>query len=116
MSLKPINFKQRLLADGIDAEKAVVVAKKIKTRWPKMEPLILKNPETAYKYALFVIGDRWPEAEPVILQNNIFANVYAYYVIGDRWPELEQKYKKTPNSVYYKDYIDYMKHLKKELT
>lgn len=30
MSLKPINFKQRLLADGIDAEKAVVVAKKIK--------------------------------------------------------------------------------------
>lgn len=114
MPLKPIKFKQRIFADGIDAEKAVNVAKKIKTRWPKMEPLILKNPETAYKYALFVIGDRWPEAEPVILQNNTFANIYAYYVIKDRWPELEQKYKKTPKSVFYKDYIELMNHLKKK--
>ena len=114
MPLKPIKFKQRIFANGIDAEKAVYVAKMIKKRWPEMEPLIIKHPETAYQYALFVIRGRWPEAEPVILQNNTFANYYAYYVIRDRWPELEQKYKTHSKSVFYKDYIELMNHLEKK--
>lgn len=113
MPLKPIKTKQRIFADGIDAEKAVKVAMKLKTRWPKMEPLILKHPETAYKYAMYVIKGRWSEAEPVILQNNTFANYYAFHVINDRWPELEQKYKKHPGSDNYKTYVRLMYQLKK---
>ena len=49
MPLKPIKTKQRIFADEITAQKAVDIARKLKTRWPKMEPLILKHPETAFK-------------------------------------------------------------------
>ena len=113
MPLKPIKLKQLIFADEITAQKAVDIARKLKTRWPKMEPLILKHPETAYKYATYVILDRWPEAEPIILQDYNFANYYAYYTLRDRWPELEQRYKEHPNAASYKTYVNLMFNLKK---
>jgi len=109
MPLKPIKTKQRIFADGVDAKKAIKVAMKLKTRWPEMEPLILKHPETAFEYAMFVIKDRWPEAEQVILKDYSFANYYAYYILKHRWPELEQMYKERPNEVSYKNYNNLMK-------
>ena len=113
MPLKPIKTKQRIFADEITAQKAVDIARKLKTRWPKMEPLILKHPETAYKYAIFVINDRWPEAEPVILQDYTIANYYAYNILRNRWPELEQRYKEHPNAASYKTYVNLINQLKK---
>ena len=113
MPLKPIKLKQRIFADEITAQKAVDIARKLKTRWPKMEPLILKHPETAYKYAIFVINDRWPEAEPVILQDYTIANYYAYNILRNRWPELEQRYKEHPNAASYKTYVNLINQLKK---
>lgn len=108
MPLKPIKFKERIKADGITAGKAVKIAKITKTRWPKMEPLILQHPQTAYEYAMMVIKKRWPEAEPVILKNYTFANFYAKYIIKDRWPELEEMYKKHPNPASYMLYVNLM--------
>ena len=113
MPLKPIKIKQRIFADGITADKAVVVAKRAQKRWPEMEPLILKYPESACRYAIFVIKERWPEAEPVILQNNTFANLYAFHVVKGRWPELEQKYSNHPNSADHKEYLKGLQRLLK---
>ena len=90
MPLKPIKTKQRILADGMTAEKAVNVAKMIKTRWPEAEPIILKDPYSAYEYAKEIIKGRWPEAEPTISKNSLAAYYYARDVIKGRWPQGEK--------------------------
>jgi hypothetical protein len=61
----------------------------IKGRWPEAEPTILQDPPSSYYYALNVIKGRWPEAEPGILQKPVDAYLYALNVIKGRWPEAE---------------------------
>ena len=57
---------------------------------PKLEPAIMKDPEWAYEYALYVLERPWPEAEPVIMKDPKYAYLYARDVIRRRWPEAEQ--------------------------
>ena len=59
-------------------------------RWLRGEPIIMRCPMTAAKYALFVIKDEWPEAEPSILSHDSAAYYYAKNVLKRRWPEGER--------------------------
>ena len=61
----------------------------IKGRWPDVESIIMKDPESAYLYARFIIWGRWPEAEPYIMKNPRSACLYACSIIKGRWPEVE---------------------------
>ena len=60
----------------------------INGRWPEAEEYIMKDPDSAYHYALNIVG-RWPAAEPYIMQDPRSAYHYASNVIKGRWPEAE---------------------------
>jgi hypothetical protein len=79
-SLRPINPTPRQAVNFSDIV--------LQGRWPEAEPIIMQDPESAYKYAGDFIG-RWPEAEPFIMRDPIVAYHYALYRIEGRWPEAE---------------------------
>ena len=84
-----------------DAEIAYEYAFMYSKRWPEAEPVIMKDPQWACKYARNVIRGRWPEAEPYIMKSPEDANLYAQYVIGGRWPEAEPYIMKEPETAYW---------------
>jgi len=52
------------------------LAKKNPGLRPKLEPAIMKDPHTAYSYAVWIIDRRWPEAEPAIMKNPYWWGAY----------------------------------------
>ena len=48
----------------------------IKGRWKEAEPVIMQDPEHAYRYATSVIKDRWEEAEPYIMKDKFMSEMY----------------------------------------
>ena len=85
-----------------DPEYALKHAMFVKNKpWPEAEPYIMKNPQCAYYYAKDVLDQRrWPEAEPVIMKHTYLAYRYALDVLGRRWPEAEQYIMKDKISWY----------------
>lgn len=63
--------------------------------------IIKKIPQSAYMYAMHVIGGRWKEAEPYIMESPNSAYWYAMHVIGGRWKEAEPFIKQ---SMWWPDY------------
>jgi hypothetical protein len=53
----------------------------------RLEPIIIKSLQYAYKYARDVIKGRWKEAEPIIIKNSCYAYRYARDVIKGKLPE-----------------------------
>jgi len=76
MPLKPIKFNDRIKAKEMTPYRAVSIAQRMKSRWPKMEHIILKEPQSAFHYAMWVIKDRWPEAEDVIKKDDSLWRLY----------------------------------------
>ena len=90
-------------------------------RWREAEPIIMKDPEWAFRYTVYVInndsnlGIRWLEAEPYIAKHQRWASRYAIEVLnksdnlGIRWPLAEPVIKTDPENAYYyaKNVIDY---------
>lgn len=60
------------------------------TRYPEAEKTFIKDPDTAVKYAQFIIKGRWPEAEPTIMSNPEASRLYQLNVVKGSWPEYEQ--------------------------
>jgi hypothetical protein len=58
-------------------------------RFPKLEPIILKDVGFSYYYAKNVIKGRWPEAEHLFKNDPYYASLYAKNIIKGRWPEAE---------------------------
>ena len=58
----------------------------LKGRWPEGESVIVADPCWAYYYANNVIKGRWPEAEAVIASDPTWAHSYAYHVLHDLDP------------------------------
>lgn len=54
--------------------------------WPEAEPILMKDPMTAYGYARASGKDSWPEAEPYIFQDAIATVLYATQVSHKRVP------------------------------
>jgi len=86
-------------------------------RCKELEPIIMKSPEWAYKYALEVINGGhtnypfptavWKEAEPYIMKDPKWAYKYALNIInkqskydGERWEEAEPYIMKDPKWAY----------------
>jgi len=89
----------------------------LKKEWSEAEPYIMKDPESAYWYALRVMNvekhvndpwlvqpryvvKRWPEAEPYIMKDPESAWRYAKNVLKRRWPEAERLHLNDPKWVY----------------
>lgn len=86
------------IPDEIAAIKHLAATYK-KTRFPKLEPVIVKNPEYALEYAIGRINTRWVELEPYILESNRGKLMLSYiktYIRGP-WPEAEPKMKSGSN-------------------
>ena len=49
----------------------------------------MRDADSAYWYAEFIIGDRWSEAEPYIMKSPGNAVWYARDIIRGRWEEAE---------------------------
>ncbi len=43
------------------------------------------DPQWAYRYAHYIIGEPWPPGEEAIASNPEWAYLYALYVIGNTW-------------------------------
>jgi hypothetical protein len=67
--------------------------KALKARWPQLESLLLKKatPEKALDYTVNVLQTPWPELEERLIKDQDYRNIvlYAYYVNRGRWPEIE---------------------------
>lgn len=86
------------IPDEIAAIKHLAATYK-KTRFPKLEPVIVKNPEYALEYAIGRINNRWVELEPYILESNRGKLMLSYIknFIRGPWPEAEPKMKSGSN-------------------
>lgn len=106
MPLKPINPKDRLNNIIKNPRAASEYAIKIlKKRWPAAEPIIMKDPLSAFNYANIVLKKkRWPEAEPFIMKDPNLANLYALKILKRRWPEAEPYIMKDPENAYFYAY------------
>jgi hypothetical protein len=72
----------------------------IQGRWPEAEPYIAQEPKIALYYARDIIKGRFPEAEPIIAKKPSLALEYAHDIIGGRWPEAEPYIMKDPHGAY----------------
>ena len=98
-SLTKVQFKQQT---GMNPTQLVTLATKHqKPIQDERIKIAMKDPESAYRYAMYVIGGRWPEGEKVIASDPKSANRYAMHVIGGRWPEGEKAIASNPEYAYY---------------
>jgi len=90
------------------------------SRFKEAEPVIMKDPVSAYKYTRDVINSksnrwsskpniRWPEAEPYIMKNPKIAGLYASDIIKGRWPEAEPYIKQS--ETWWAEYLELMEYL-----
>ena len=86
-----------------DGEMAGLYAKRvIKGPWAEIETDLLKTPEEAMVYLINVRkGMRWPEAEPIFIKDPMQAARYAVHALGQRWKKAEDVIKTTPGSATY---------------
>lgn len=72
----------------------------VKGRWDKVEKLIIRDPEHAWKYARDVIKHRWNEAEPIIATDTDVALSYLhqFFKPGAKWLVGEQHFIKNPSA------------------
>jgi len=75
-------------------------------RWPEAEPVIMKDPECAYRYSVHIIKGRWPEAEPIIMKDPYYAYHYAKYIIKGRWEEAEPTILYSEYNHFYLSFIN----------
>jgi hypothetical protein len=83
--------------------------------WPEAEPILMKDPPTAFWYANTYINNngrtnppkRWEKAEPYIMKNPEYAYYYAETILQRRWLEAEPYIKE--NEYWWKQYADYFK-------
>lgn len=72
----------------------------------KVEPFFNENPQLAFIYTFYVVGERWPEVETMIAAYPYWAYHYAYEIIKGRWPEGEKIILTDPEySFYYAKYV-----------
>ena len=74
----------------------------LKGRFPEAERYMVNDPWVAHRYAKNVIKGRWKEAEPVIMNDLVFAYMYARDIIKGRWEEAEPTIKK--DDYYWGEY------------
>ena len=72
------------------AKGAYLSAAKLGKRLPDLEPVVLKSPYWATRYAWAVIEGRWSEAEKVIAKDAVAAAAYAQHVLRGRFPAGEK--------------------------
>jgi hypothetical protein len=72
-----------------------------KSRIPKFEPYIVKNPRLAYSYSKEIIKGRWKEAEPYIMQSPDYILLYAMNIIRGRWKEAEPYIMQNPKYAFF---------------
>lgn len=77
-------------AEAEQAHEAYLTARVRNRRVPELEPVILKCPHFAARYAFHLIKGRWDRAETRIRRNGEAAAWYAAYVIKGRFPEAER--------------------------
>jgi hypothetical protein len=65
----------------------------------------MKDPESAYRYAMDILEYPWEEAESVIIKNPQWAFKYAKNVLKRPWPEAEPYIKK--DSYWWNAYLDF---------
>jgi hypothetical protein len=79
-----------MAAKKVDAESAAksayLTAKRRGKRIPELEPVILKSPDWAEKYAWAVVRGRWKEAEKVIAKDADASIRYALNTLKGRFP------------------------------
>lgn len=79
---------------------------KKRTRNPKMEPVIAKNGEVSYLYALRILHSPFPKGEPAIAKCPVWAVRYARFIIKKRFFAAEKYIARDPESCY-----NYYKHV-----
>jgi hypothetical protein len=77
-------------------------------RIPRLEKIIITDPEYSYRYASDVINGRWEEAEKIILTDAYSSYRYACHIINGRWEEAESSI--ATNSQYSYLYALYVIH------
>ncbi len=63
------------------AQRALEICREYNKRIHKLEKIIASEEDTAYVYALDVVGGSFPEGEAIILKNPQLATEYAFYVL-----------------------------------
>lgn len=78
-----------------DPDTALDHALELNARFPKGEPIIATDAETAYEYIKKILKAPWPLAEPVLAKHPSYSVTYAYHFLGDpdarTWGERFQK-------------------------
>lgn len=75
-------------------------------RFPEGEKAIASHPGYAYNYARFVLGDRFSQGEKAIASSAKDAYEYALHVIKGRWPEGEKVIASSPrHGLLYARYV-----------
>jgi len=82
------------MAEALDHERAAFwlswyAHRILRARWVEAEPVISRDPECAYLYALYVVRGRWEEAETTIGSDPRWACAYARDVTRSRWLDVE---------------------------
>jgi len=70
-------------------------------RIPELEPIISKNAQCSYLYALNVIKGKWELGEPAISKNAYYSYLCAKHVIKGRWELGEPAICKDAYSSYW---------------
>ena len=91
-TFEDIGIRRQILMEpeSPSAQSAFNYAKAIKSRVPKLEPILARYPSIAVHYAVYVLGgERFLQAEPVIAKNPKWALKYAEKVLQGSFPEAE---------------------------
>lgn len=100
MPLKPVKIKERFENLKKDPKGASNYAINVmKRRWPEAEPIIMKDPKNAIRYAFLLMrGNRWPELEKLIIHDPELIMDYAKNHLMNRWVEAEPNLLKDPHT------------------
>lgn len=67
-----------------------------RNRFPKGEPTVIADPDTAVDYAMHIIDGAWPEAEDSISKNAGASYRYSRYVLQGKFPKGEAAMAQDP--------------------
>lgn len=85
----------------------------INGRWPEAEKYIATYGPASIDYAIKVLKSRFPAGEPAILERGKGSEIYLYitHAIKGQWPEAEPILRRSENLSYWRNYLDFIKHL-----
>jgi len=89
-------------------KEAYYKAKKSGLRIPKLEPIISKDAESSFYYALLVIKGKFILGEPAINKNAEYSYYYAKYVIKGKLPDFMHNQMILNNNRYTKHYVKFI--------